>query len=374
MTRPSLSALLLLVGLPAIAFAARPSPWSVVATPNRGPQANALNAVSVAPDGTTWAVGHWYDTNLAAYRTLTTRATSSAWTTVASPNATNGYNELLGVAAVSANEAWAVGYSRTSQYDPPQTLILHFTGGAWRTVPSPNPGPYDNTLYAVLAVAPDDVWAAGWYYDPSHFGRALLLHWNGSQWTQVATPVNSTFDAAQALSATGPQDVWAAGRTLQSGKYVAYSLHWDGAQWSVVPMPGVAGKHTQIRGLAAISPDDVWAVGDAQNRSLIEHWNGTQWTIVPAVDLGSYYNVLWSVSARANGAVWAAGYRYSDTGIQPLIQRWDGLAWRLEPTPAQSGVMPSLFGIGGAPGGALWAVGLMNTGGADRTLSLRAIQ
>jgi hypothetical protein len=346
----------------------------VVASPNRGTLSNALNGVSVAPDGTAWAVGHWYDQNLASYRTLTLRTAGGTLNTVASPNVGNGYNDLLGVAAFSSSEAWAVGYTRTSQYDPPRTLILHFTGDRWRTVSSPNPGPYDNTLYSVVALAPDDVWAGGWYYDAQHFGRSLVVHWDGTRWSQVATPVSGTFDAVQALSATGPDDVWAAGRTAVNGVYVAYSMHWDGSQWSVVSMPGVSGRGTQIRGLAAIAPDDVWAVGDSQNRSLMEHWDGTSWRIVNGVDLGAHYNVTWGVSARTGSAVWAVGYRYDDAGVVAMVQRWDGQSWRLEPMPTQSGVMPSLFAVSGAPSGALWAVGLANTTDGDRTLTLHAFQ
>src|SRR4029079_16737984 len=97
MTRRPLAALILW-GLPALALAARPSPWNVVASPNRGTLSNALNGVSVAPDGTAWAVGHWYDQNLASYRTLTLRTAGGTLNTVASPNVGNGYHDLLGVA------------------------------------------------------------------------------------------------------------------------------------------------------------------------------------------------------------------------------------------------------------------------------------
>jgi hypothetical protein len=41
-------------------------------------------------------------------------ATPGAWSIVASPNPSSSENTLLGVAAVSASDVWAVGYYRTN--------------------------------------------------------------------------------------------------------------------------------------------------------------------------------------------------------------------------------------------------------------------
>ena len=46
--------------------------WTVVPSPNRGSLSNVLNGVAVVDDDA-WAVGHWYDNQLASYRTLAQR-------------------------------------------------------------------------------------------------------------------------------------------------------------------------------------------------------------------------------------------------------------------------------------------------------------
>ena len=50
------------------------------------------------------------------------------------PNPGHLSDALSGVSAISATDAWAVGYasSRTGQ----QPLILHWNGTAWRQVPA----------------------------------------------------------------------------------------------------------------------------------------------------------------------------------------------------------------------------------------------
>src|SRR5437762_3576748 len=63
--------------------------------------------------------------------------------------------------------------------------------------------------------------------------------------------------------------------------------HWDGIAWSVVPSPNVSGLDRTLTGVAAVSANDVWAVGYYHNanyvvQTLIEHWNGSAWSIVPS--------------------------------------------------------------------------------------------
>src|SRR4051812_8646359 len=52
----------------------------------------------------------------------------------------------------------------------------------------------------------------------------------------------------------------------------------------VVPSPNHPGTNG-INGLAAVGPDDIWAVGSYAavgiDRPLIQHWDGTAWTQVP---------------------------------------------------------------------------------------------
>ena len=65
------------------------------------------------------------------------------------------------VAATSARNAWAVGGG-------PRTMILHWNGTAWKRVPSPGHA-YSTFLISVAAISADDAWAVG--YTSSRTGR-----------------------------------------------------------------------------------------------------------------------------------------------------------------------------------------------------------
>ena len=86
--------------------------------------------------------------------------------------------------------------------------------------------------------------------------------------------------------------------------------------WKVVssPNPGSGGNY--LNGVAAVSTNNVWAVGDyltgsAIARTLIEYWNGSSWKVVPSPNPSSLDNHLTGV-ARIPGSsnVWAVGDSY----------------------------------------------------------------
>ena len=79
----------------------------------------------------------------------------AAWRLVPSPNAGTGSNYLYDVAAVAANDIWAVGYYTTTG-NIQQTLTLHWDGLVWTHIPSPSPGPTANQFFGVAFRAPDD--------------------------------------------------------------------------------------------------------------------------------------------------------------------------------------------------------------------------
>src|SRR6266567_860302 len=109
-------------------------------------------------------------------------AQAAAWTVVQSPNASTGNNELQAVASVSANDVWAVGTSENTLGND-QTLILHWDGTAWSIVASPTTGIVEGNLLGVAAVATSDVWAVG-----DSGSGTLIEQWNGSSWSVVSSP------------------------------------------------------------------------------------------------------------------------------------------------------------------------------------------
>src|SRR5579875_1916068 len=243
--------------------------WSAVSSPSTGTLYSTLTSVAVVSANDIWAVG-WEGVNGVA-ETLTEHWNGTQWSIVSSPNPANAGNELYSVAAVSTNDVWAVGFSEsTTAIGPIQpTLVEHWNGTQWSVVSSPSPGTQSNVLAGVAAVSATDAWAVG-YAD----SQTLTEHWNGTQWSVVSSsgpgPVSNSLLGVAEISAS---NVWAVGY-YQSSDFVSHTLteHWNGKQWHVVKSPSPGMNSTQLEGVAATSPTDVWAVGHSDSTTLIEHY------------------------------------------------------------------------------------------------------
>jgi len=174
----------------------------------------------------------------------------------------DGGNLLLGVSALSATDAWAVGGSGDPN-DPTQTLYEHWDGETWSAVDGPNPGTTLNELAAVDQIAADDAWAVG--RTGSGSGDApLITHFDGATWDVQPIPADVTSGALTGVSAAAPDDIWAVGSSGDAsvGLERALILHFDGTGWtSVDATSAVGGGRSLLFGDSALAPDDVWAVG-----------------------------------------------------------------------------------------------------------------
>src|SRR5580700_8458817 len=91
------------------------------------------------------------------------------------------------------------------------------------------------------------------------------------------------------IAATGPDNIWAVGY-LNGSEEKSLIEHWNGTEWTVVASPSPTGD-VQIKAVAAASPDDAWAVGytrpttcDPVCGTTSLHWNGSRWSAVSTVN------------------------------------------------------------------------------------------
>ncbi len=316
--------------------------WHYVPSPSVPGQNSSLGAVAEVSPHDVWAVGFANPGN-----TLTENWNGASWSIVPSPSpgAPDTFDTLNGVVALAANNVWAVGYyTRSPNVDNiSRTLIEHWNGASWTVVPSPNVGgEVSDQLFSVTAVAPNDLWAVGNYappgppcgVDPAY---TLIEHWNGTSWSIVPSPnVNAGTDVNQLVGVTdvlgSGSDLWAVGSDAPPSFCMqplhTYTLieHFDGTNWQVVSSPNVSPgqEENSLEGVAAVSPNNVWAVGSWGSfqsavphvpQSLIEHWNGTSWSVTssPNVHPNVDSNVLSAVAADAPNDVWAVGNSESTT-------------------------------------------------------------
>jgi hypothetical protein len=311
--------------------------------------------------------------------TLTPR--SGGWHVVAAPLYGTNDNSLGSISGSAPNDVWAVGNflpdTPTSNQDATLSLAVHFDGSSWTDVATPNVGPNFNTLFSVASLT-GEAWAVGVRLDDQYRDRALVEHWDGMGWTAVDVPQpGSQRDLLYSVSASTPSDIWAVGdQQGADGKFQTLAEHWDGQQWSVVPTPDPGSSGNHLFGVAMGGTDDAWAVGQqlgpaGHDETLIEHWYGQHWTTVPSPSLGADSALLDAVAVGRNG-VWAVGKTIDAVaGDRPLVEQLREGAWQTVRVPAPGGVFNDLLGVTVA-GGGVWAVGTFfdSTSGSQQTVTL----
>jgi hypothetical protein len=186
------------------------------------------------------------------------------------------------------------------------------------------PGPWQSYtapgglgINALWASAPDDVWAAGQF----------LLHFDGTSFKQVTdAPIASAAD----FWGFAPNDVYAV-----SGTDLA---HWDGASWTLIDFAGAIDP-SSLTAVWGTSGGDLW-LGDELNGRVF-HWDGSAWStgITQTVAIAD----LWGVPGAAGGAVYAGGLAG--------LGRWSGAAW----TDISDDVAMEAVGLWGFADDDVWA-------------------
>jgi hypothetical protein len=285
-----------------------------------------LVATAAVSHSDAWAVGFRKRTGFKSpVTTLTYHWNGAAWTEVATPVINGSRYSFAAVSATATNDVWAVGSAATAPSTAQNALAEHWNGTAWTRVPVPLPaGTTTSALLGVSARAANNAWAVG-----TANGHTFTAHWNGATWAVVAsadTPPQrsgaTVSDSLTAVTAVSPTNVWAIGYATDTvnGSFLPYRTvveHWDGVRWSLVTAPSPF-NHPQLTGVSAVSATDVWAMGSGWNdvatgvpvaTPIFLHFDGTRWSsVAPPANVGGGDNLLKGVSAvAATGDVWAVG-------------------------------------------------------------------
>lgn len=301
--------------------------------------------------------------------------------------ADRGY--LLDVDALSATQAWAVGYawdtagSRASAPAEP-----------WLRSSEPSGDPTSQGDLSTRAAGRD---------------RALILQWDGVSWTEMLSPgIDARWFSFDAISVLSPTDAWIVGDQWMGYSGTALIEHFDGVAWSLVTPPDIGADYS-LSDVYAVSATDVWAVGGwddrRQQRGFLLHFDGTDWSVVDgprtwsgwfaAVD-GSGGSDVWTTgmanrisgnqglyAQHFDGATWTrtktgghdtggegtglevfspsdawlVGYAWGWRNSRPIAQYWDGVTWANRPVPNVGEQGSVLMGISGTSTDDMWAVG-----------------
>jgi hypothetical protein len=237
--------------------------------------------------------------------------------------------DVFAMTSSSANDVWAIGSLvnlRNGRRISP--LFEHWNGTAWTATTGESSNEF---LFGASADAANDAWAVG--FNGSDSITTSAMHWDGTKWKRVATPnVGEGTNKLNAVLALAPNDVWAVGSSTpvappNQAATVTLIEHFDGTSWAVVPSPNVgpnsANQSNRLLGLTANSANDIWAFGSyfppdgsGHQMTLLLHWDGYSWTIAsspnPAKD-GFPCDLFWAGVAPSPGDVWILGAVHGGT-------------------------------------------------------------
>jgi hypothetical protein len=365
------------------------SQWSVQQSPSPGNEANILSSVAEISASNVWAVGFQIN-GADVKTPLVEHWDGSQWSAASLPSVKADAAELLGVSGSSANDVWAVGDSTTTTASSQGNvsnqipLLLHWDGSAWSiaqgaALPAPSAGNSEfSSLSSVAALAANNAWAVGGGYALP----TLIEHWNGSAWSLVhgaQLGPNQGGGALAAVSADAPNDVWAVGGGAPSASggcgigIGAFVEHWNGTGWSATtpPTPPAAqGGGFSLANVAASAPNDVWAVGGylsylstgyAFVGPVIEHWNGSAWSVaalptLPRSTPGTTAGL--EGVAAAGGSAWVVGQIKGNNGAGPtLVEQESGGQWSVMTSASPGTVANQLNAVSASSPSDAWAVG-----------------
>ncbi|HVB24149.1 MAG TPA: hypothetical protein VNG51_19585 [Ktedonobacteraceae bacterium] len=332
------------------------SGWKQVSNPIPPSSAAAFKGVAAASANDAWAVG--YDAPYAlsfSNKTLIEHWNGTTWNVVSSPSPGSSDNQLFGVAVVSANDVWAVGdYSNDGTTY--QTLIEQWGGTSWNVMPSPGPISSNTALHGVAVASANDIWAVG-----ESNGVPLIEHWDGTSWSVISSPGSNVYQLS-AVTVVSPNDVWAVGDYF-TGKYLAtLTEQWNGSAWSIIPSLSHKQTWSYLNAVASVSgTKQLWTVGSFGNgygKLFTEQWKGSAWSIVPIKSGPNFSSILYGVtSAGGTKNVISVGYYQNqpDSPPIPLVEQWNGLNWHAIYIQGTTGYLAAISTVPGSK--KIWAVG-----------------
>lgn len=292
---------------------------------------------------------------LLALSALTPPSLAQQWEPSFPPNPSHsGHNFLFGVAATGADDAWVVGYSNVadgSGYDQ-FTHASRWDGTSWHRTPTPSPG-VDNwgtkaVLYAVEAISPDLVWAAGSKtiqhpVDGAIGQQLLVLRWTGEQWDEIEaplTPAGGTGAWIRDIVAIDEDDVWFVGmyNNAGSGPSTGLALHWDGSGFTVHTTPNITINGERNLAVSVAADGDLWIAGMVGRGGwgqipYVLRGDGESWEQIGDLPYPTYTGTQTIVAFADDDAWTSAGKTVNGQYLGVFWLHWDGSQWTEHPVP-----------------------------------------
>lgn len=250
----SVAAVLVLALLAALIFASHARPGTGGNTTAPGGQTftrTSLSGISMVSPDEGWAVGGTFSLHTVSATSSSSNSSSSSSSTLP---ASSSYTVLTGAGLESGD-----------------ILLYHYQHGIWTRVHVVLHVAGVPHLTSISMDSPTDGWAVGGATQivadsdtPSTQPPAMqgiLLHYDGTTWKQIPSPIQAALSDVYMLSATNG---WALTESLPN--QVPEILHYDGATWTAQPLPAsltanASQQFLSLNGLTALADGEAWVTG-----------------------------------------------------------------------------------------------------------------
>ena len=236
---------------------------------------------------------------------------------------------LKGVWGSSGNDIFAVGESGT---------IVHYDGSNWQEMSS---GTTEN-ISSIWGTSANNVYAVGWW-------GGTLLHYDGAAWQIERSWANGNTEYFSDIWGSSANDIYAVGYD-PNNNFDGLILHYDGSNWTNIE----SGTTSQLYGVWGSSSSDVYAVGGCSGGTVL-HYDGITWS---EMQIPLIHNMcltdVWGSSAQDVYAVGSAGYSLNDGG---KILHYNGSVWEEMINPATSVDNMTLGAVWGSSVNDVYVVG-----------------
>ena len=217
------------------------------------------------------------------------------------------------VRMLSADEGWITYGHPIDSSGLAASGLLHLSHGHWSAVNVPIP-----VAVVALPVAPDDLWLAGYPINP---GPAFsdMYHYQAGTWTKTPLPEDATIYTMRMVT---PNNIWASGQISKSADSSgrAATLHYDGSQWREVAIGASQRSHGMFLDVQVFDQNTAWVFTEGVPPSTKGDTTPSDHTIVTGAQYqraGVWRQVSWpftdlstinSVTRVSSDEYWAVGY------------------------------------------------------------------
>jgi hypothetical protein len=275
-----------------------------------------------------WCAGVAMATVGAALLASASRAASETWQPAALPAAAQDWS-LQDVAIDSSGQAWTAGQQGS------RALVAHDDGSGWTRsyIARATLGSAGSKLSAIATTGGgSQVFAAGAILSAEGTDRSLIVHWAGDGWQRMGSRNRPGATDLYGIAARAPDDVWAVGSSSDDGFQTTSTLieHWNGASWRIVRSPNPDQFQNELTHVAAGRDGALFATGHTSTGTLLMRRRNGRWrTLATPAVTGFGSTFLEGLAVRSAHSVWLAcyGQRSSDGASRPLVEHWDGSSW-----------------------------------------------